>query len=266
MQIKSVPGFSNYLVTENGEIRNSQTGRVLRQHVPVSGLARVTLNQEGRQWQASVRDVVALSFWGPCPPRHVIRSLDGDVTNVKAINLLYIDLFELPQGYGVIPGYSNYRIHESGRVQSCKRSLNYVDWFDLKIRYDKQGYAMVSMTADDGTLWQPLVHRLVLLAFVGPCPEGMETRHLDGVRSHNWKDNLCYGTPLENAKDKKTHGTVTRGAMLPGRRRMIEFAAAHGEAIRAKYARGKHGAGVTSLAREYGVCARSIQNILNNVL
>jgi hypothetical protein len=264
VQAKSVPGFSNYLVTDRGEIRNIKTGGVLRPHVPASGLARVTLNQDGKRWQASVRDVVALVFLGPCPPRHVTRSVDGDVTNVKAINLLYVDLFELPQGYGVIPGYSNYRVHESGRVQSCKRSLNYVDWFDLRIRYDKQGYAVLSMTADDGTLWQPLVHRLVLLAFVGPCPEGMETRHLDGVRSHNWRANLCYGTPLENAEDKERHGTVVRGDAVPGRKRILSMAATHGEAIRARYKKGRHGVSATALAREYGVGIESIHTILNH--
>lgn len=56
-----------------------------------------------------------------------------------------------------------------------------------------------------------LVHQVVLLTFEGPCPVGMETRHLDGDTSHNAIGNLCYGTRQENADDRQRHGTVPRG-------------------------------------------------------
>jgi len=55
------------------------------------------------------------------------------------------------------------------------------------------------------------VHALVLLAFVGPCPEGQETRHLDGSRDNNVLSNLAYGTHLENEADKERHGRRPRG-------------------------------------------------------
>ncbi|WP_439621469.1 HNH endonuclease signature motif containing protein [Gemmata sp.] len=55
------------------------------------------------------------------------------------------------------------------------------------------------------------VHRLILEAFVGPCPLGMETRHLDGDRLNNRLDNLAWGTPAENAADRIRHGTVLWG-------------------------------------------------------
>ncbi len=50
------------------------------------------------------------------------------------------------------------------------------------------------------------MHRLVLEAFVGPCPEGMQCRHLDGNRSNNHIDNLAWGTPKENCADRGRHG------------------------------------------------------------
>jgi len=56
------------------------------------------------------------------------------------------------------------------------------------------------------------VHRMVLEAFVGPRPKGMQARHLDGTRDNNHIDNLCWGTKSENMMDKVTHGTSNRGA------------------------------------------------------
>lgn len=52
------------------------------------------------------------------------------------------------------------------------------------------------------------VHRLVAAAFHGPCPDGMEVRHLDGVRTNNTPSNLAYGTHLENLQDTVRHGTA----------------------------------------------------------
>lgn len=54
------------------------------------------------------------------------------------------------------------------------------------------------------------VHRLVLQAFVGPCPPGMECRHLNGDEQDNRVENLRWGTPSENARDRVRHGTHNR--------------------------------------------------------
>jgi len=45
-----------------------------------------------------------------------------------------------------------------------------------------------------------LIHRIVLAAFVGPCPDGKETNHKDGVKDNNWLGNLEYMTPKENTR------------------------------------------------------------------
>lgn len=57
----------------------------------------------------------------------------------------------------------------------------------------------------------PLVHQLVLLTFVGPCPDGYETRHKNGKPSDNRLENLQYGTPKQNDDDRTAHGTRLRG-------------------------------------------------------
>lgn len=51
------------------------------------------------------------------------------------------------------------------------------------------------------------VHTLVMLAFVGPRPDGMWIRHLDGNSSDPRLSNLSYGTPADNNDDTLRHGT-----------------------------------------------------------
>lgn len=50
------------------------------------------------------------------------------------------------------------------------------------------------------------VHVVVLESFVGPCPPGMETRHLDDDPSNNRLTNLCWGTRGENVRDRVRNG------------------------------------------------------------
>jgi HNH endonuclease/NUMOD4 motif len=59
------------------------------------------------------------------------------------------------------------------------------------------------------------VHKLVMLSFVGVCPDGKEVRHLDGNVNNNKLSNLAYGTPKENQADRILHGTDCRGSRNP---------------------------------------------------
>lgn len=49
------------------------------------------------------------------------------------------------------------------------------------------------------------VHRLVLEAFVGPCPEGMEGCHNDSNRANPLLGNLRWDTPSGNAYDRRDY-------------------------------------------------------------
>jgi hypothetical protein len=55
------------------------------------------------------------------------------------------------------------------------------------------------------------VHVLVAAAFLGPCPDGQEVRHLDGDKLNNCLDNLIYGTRSENNLDTVRHGHHKKG-------------------------------------------------------
>ncbi|MDG9926916.1 MULTISPECIES: NUMOD4 motif-containing HNH endonuclease [unclassified Pseudomonas] len=67
------------------------------------------------------------------------------------------------------------------------------------------GYMHVTLNAD-GKQKTLHVHRIVLEAFEGACPEGMEALHRNGVKSDNRLDNLRWGTHLENCVDRSKHG------------------------------------------------------------
>jgi hypothetical protein len=70
----------------------------------------------------------------------------------------------------------------------------------------KAGYARVDLMLSGGAKAKKLVHVLVLEAFEGPCPAGMECRHYNGVRGDNrWPVNLRWGTKSENAADRRRH-------------------------------------------------------------
>ncbi len=55
------------------------------------------------------------------------------------------------------------------------------------------------------------VHRLVLETFIGPCPKGMQARHLDNNPSNNNLDNLQWATVSVNQMDRVKFGTSNRG-------------------------------------------------------
>jgi HNH endonuclease/NUMOD4 motif len=109
--------------------------------------------------------------------------------------------------YRAIPGFPRYRVNERGRVVSYARGKRR----RLRPFTLSAGYLAVDLT-HAGEKRKLYVHQLVLLAFVGPCPDGMETRHLDGNPANNRLENIRYGTPAENAQDRERHGRVASGS------------------------------------------------------
>ncbi len=109
-----------------------------------------------------------------------------------------------------------YQVSTSGDVKSLPRVVTMVDGRRYRVRggiLKKQPngrYRQVTLCIDGAHVY-PLVHRLVLEAFVGPCPPGMECRHLNGRRDDNRLVNLTWGTKDEQINDKRCHGTLGLG-------------------------------------------------------
>lgn len=116
------------------------------------------------------------------------------------------------QTFRIVLGFPGYAIGDCGGVQSrMKRGYdrNFSDqWRPIVVKSNRLGYFYVHLYDGNCMSHYRLIHRLVLEAFVGECPDGMECRHLDGDRSNNRLSNLCWGTRLENAADRDRHGTT----------------------------------------------------------
>lgn len=68
-----------------------------------------------------------------------------------------------------------------------------------------RAHLAVALTKD-GVRRHFKIHQLVMLAFVGPCPEGLEVLHWDDNPENNQLGNLRYGTRAENQLDAVRNG------------------------------------------------------------
>lgn len=82
---------------------------------------------------------------------------------------------------------------------------------EKKLSIGKVGYKVVNFSKNNksNTFY---LHRLLLDAFIGPCPDGCEALHANGDRLDNRLENLRWGTRAENVADALRHGTATVGS------------------------------------------------------
>jgi hypothetical protein len=106
----------------------------------------------------------------------------------------------MSEQWRTVPGYEDYEVSDQGRVRSNKRRTP-----RIRPAVREGGYLQVGLWSASGRHYFT-VHQLVMLAFVGPRPDELLTRHLDGEPSNNRLSNLAYGTPLENNLDTVRHG------------------------------------------------------------
>lgn len=101
-----------------------------------------------------------------------------------------------------IPDLDGYEASSLGRLRGRTGKL-------LSQSPAGSGYLRVQVVLRSGDTRQLLAHRAVLLAFVGPCPEGQQGAHLNGNRLDNRLENLKWCTAAENTAHKQAHGTAT---------------------------------------------------------
>lgn len=180
--------------------------------------------------------------------------------------------FPAPEVWRPVPGFEGrYEVSDRGRVRSLRERGRFgahdcLRPVPLILRAGlNRGYVYVHIASKMRKL-----HRLVLEVFVGPCPEGHEAAHLNGVRTDNHAENLAWKTHAENEHDKVVHGTVrtgdrngththpervTRGESRPAAKltaaavREIRAAAGHGE-LR------------SAIAARHGVSTRTIRGVV----
>jgi len=121
--------------------------------------------------------------------------------------------------YKPVLGFPGYCVGDDGSVWSClvtgpdRKKVEGTTWRKLKPAIS-QGYLRVFLYRG-GTKYPMLVQRLVLEAFVGPCPPGKECAHDKNDRSDCRLVNIAWKTRQENADDRVRDGNSGKGQKNP---------------------------------------------------
>ena len=153
-----------------------------------------------------------------------------------------------------LPDFPNYIIGDNGRVWS-----NYRNKY-LKKVYDKDGYVKVTLFENKKRCYKR-VHRLVLEAFVGKCPQGMTACHNDGVKHNNNISNLRWDTPKNNTKDTIAtgkHPSLTQKGENHSQAKLEEK-----EVINIIHLWNTKLFRQQEIAYMYNMCRQSVNNIIN---
>jgi hypothetical protein len=156
-----------------------------------------------------------------------------------------------------------YRVSDRGRVKSVAWTVRSSDGHVYQVRgrvlsprANRRGHLHVGLSKDGARrMWA--VHRVVLLAFRGPPPPGMECRHFpDRNPANNRPENLQWGTRAENVADMVVHGTAPIGE----RNASAKIKDVDVGAIHVAYRSGETS---TAIAGRYEVDPHTVRNVLN---
>ena len=110
-----------------------------------------------------------------------------------------------------IKGWSFHQVSNKGRIRVLPGGQvgrwKIASRIELrKLTHDIKGNSGY-MRVMQGRTTKHQVHVIVLNEFDGPCPPGLECRHLNGDRTDNrWPENIKWGTHTENMEDRHKQG------------------------------------------------------------
>jgi hypothetical protein len=121
-----------------------------------------------------------------------------------------------------LPQFPGYRVGDDGSVWS-RRDHGVIrgPWRQLKPKLDKDGYSVLALRANNCDR-HCRIHVLMLMAFVGPRPNGQVGRHIDDDKSNNKLSNLAWGTLKQNSQDAVRNGCFDFRGERNGRAKLTE--------------------------------------------
>lgn len=159
--------------------------------------------------------------------------------------------------YRTIARFAGHRFGSDGSIQCCLprvrgkfHPIRWAEpgWWFVHQQPGRGGYLRVRLY-EGGKRKVLLVHRLILEAFKGPCPGGLEARHLDSTRDNNAIGNLEWGTRSENTIDQ----------VRCGRHHIIKLTIETAREAREAF---KGGATRAELAKRYGLDRSTVWHLI----
>jgi hypothetical protein len=151
-----------------------------------------------------------------------------------------------------------YRINSKGVVISCwsRGGIGRLtsDWREKQPYTTQKGHKRIELRTTDGRAIRVMVHVLVLEAFVGPRPVGMEACHCDGNPANNDVVNLRWDSPTANWRDRRKHGRGCEGVKNV-------HAKLNDDVVREIRGMRANGAKLRELAERFGVSTAKISQI-----
>lgn len=141
-----------------------------------------------------------------------------------------------------------YEISRWGQVYSIRHDKM------RKGAIDSKGYIRVTFWSK-GVSCTKQIHRVVMEAFVGPCPKGYQVNHRDSNPSNNCVENIEYITGSENCRHAYRDGRNCRKGESHNQAKFTD------NAIRDIRDRCRAGERQKDVAVEYGVDASTISYI-----
>ena len=159
------------------------------------------------------------------------------------------------ESWKAVPFDPRYEVSNIGRVRDALTGKV------KKLSRRPDGYLVATLRLGPCKWKTHLVHRLVLLTFVGAPPtEGRQGAHWDGDKANNAVNNLRWATQSENNLDKKRHGTFTSPRHYGEKNPKAKLTPDKVRAIRRL--RQEEARSLRWLSREFGVAPHSIRMII----
>ena len=169
-----------------------------------------------------------------------------------------------------IPGWEGfYEVSDWGRVRSQSRPVRNSNGGTrtVKARMRKlvnhsAGYVQVGLQKE-GVAETHLVHRLVALAFLGPCPVGTEVNHKDLNKHNNRIENLEYVTRSDNHRHAYRNGANFYSPIPNHYGEKIGTSKLTDDLVKTIITRCLAGEPQSVVARDYGVSGPAVTHIMS---